>query len=105
MEEQTRTIRFVHNAMDRFTGAQYSGGNVRTLPADVAQRFVGAGVAVEEGEASAENVPTIQVPAPHGLEDLTVAQLKDKAKAEGVDVSGLNTKAELVSAFSNRKEG
>ena len=104
MEEKTLTVRFVRNAMDKNTGAQYSGSNVRTLPESVATRFVGAGLAVEETDASIAEVPTIPVPAPHGLEDLTVQQLKDKAKAEGVDVSGLNNKADLVSAFEQKEK-
>lgn len=106
MEEQQKTVRFVHNAMDKNTGAQYSGGNVRTLPESVAMRFVGVGVAEEVSpeEIQASEVPVIPVPAPHGLEDLTVQQLRDKAKAEGVDVSGAHNKAELLKAFDDKEK-
>lgn len=131
MEEQVKTVRFVENAVDRKTNINYVGGQEATMLASVADRMLGAGVAVEVAEsaeamrqrlveaervvaemkaevAKAEKVPepsevpVIPVPAPHGLEDLTVAQLKEKAKLENVDVSGLNTKAELVSAFEKQ---
>lgn len=56
----------------------------------------------EEQKSDVREVPVVEVPAPHGLNDLTVQQLKDKAKHEGVDVSGLSTKADLVSALEKK---
>ena len=131
MEGSTKTIRFKENAQDSRTHIDYSAGETKTVLASVADKMIAAGVAeepVESAEAvrqrlseaervvanlkaevqAAEQkpepseVPTVRVPAPHGLEDLTVQQLKEKAKVEGVDVSGLNAKADLVAAFEKQ---
>lgn len=57
----------------------------------------------EKAETQVDEVPTEEVPLPHGLSDLSVPILKEKAKREGVDLSGLTTKPEILAAFEKKE--
>ena len=53
----------------------------------------------EEAQAPSEGTDDTGTDEAH-FADLTVAQLKEMAKADGVDITGLSKKAEIIEAFS-----
>lgn len=74
MEEQVRKIRFTQNARDERSGKQGYNGQEASVISSVADRFVGAGVAVDV--------------EPEALQEKSVEELKKEAEALGVDLTG-----------------
>lgn len=71
-------------------GDQHDVGDTADLPVNEANRVIDSGYATK-------------VDATDDLDDLTVAELRDRAEADGIDLAGATKKADIVSAL--RSEG
>lgn len=78
---------FVKNSYDPVTGASFYGSDERCLDVDQAQRMVDAGSAVYVEELSA----------------LSKDDLKERASEMGVEVSGDDTKKDIVAKIEGKE--
>ncbi|MGN1305313.1 MAG: hypothetical protein ACI4YB_09800 [Oscillospiraceae bacterium] len=89
-------------------GLVFTNGTARTNDAFLATRLRSKGYAVERDPDEAADYTNTDAddaaPAAPDLESLTVAQLKDLAAEDGIDLGKAKTKAEIIAAFNEAME-
>ena len=95
-------------------GLVFTNGTAHTDDAYLATRLRSKGYAVERDPDEADTAPAADdytntdaddaAPAVPDLESLTVAQLKDLAAEDGIDLGKAKTKAEIIAAFNEAME-
>lgn len=76
-----------------------AAGETAELPDAEAKDLIEAGYATETA-ALAGAIETTEAPKVKLLEDMTRAELEERAKAQGVDISGARTKADAIALLN-----
>ncbi|MGN0602726.1 MAG: hypothetical protein ACI4I2_02005 [Oscillospiraceae bacterium] len=95
-------------------GLVFTNGTAHTNDAFLATRLHSKGYAVERNPDEADTAPIADdytntdahkaAPAAPELESLTVAQLKELALADGIDLGSAKTKADIIAAITAAME-
>lgn len=85
-------------------GLIFSNGTTHTDDAFLATRLQSKGYAVESEPDEADTEADDEAPAAPDLESFTIAQLKELAAAEGIDLGAAKTKAEIIAVISEAQE-